>query len=147
MSLGRCSFSHLSLKIGHSSLKIHNQKTCSYTLRSEITRPYLRPPQNKRENLWGVSRDQRAQGPEVARLAAEIPNSAWVKCDSDETSCLDSALDQERPQATIPNTALEPSLCGKMIFGLGVPTPWSYRNLVEDKNRLTRASYVEVVCQ
>lgn len=107
----------------------------------------LKTPQNKRENLWGVSRDQRAQGPEVARLAAEIPNSAWVKCDSDETSCLDSALDQERPQATIPNTALESSLCGKMIFGLGVPTPWSYRNLVEDKNRLTRASYVEVVCQ
>jgi antimicrobial peptide system SdpA family protein len=83
----------------------------------------LTTPQTRVENLWGLSRTQRAQGPEIAILAAEV--DAWKECESLRIACVSEAEGTQGQRMV--NGSLLPTLCGRVILTQERTSPWSYR--------------------
>lgn len=102
-------------------------------------------PQNRPENLFGLSRTQRAQGPELANLS-EQKQTAWVKCDAITTpsQCLEDAF--ARKTSVAKNTSTVATVCGDVILADEVPVPWSFRNLVPYEQKVIETSHLYVSC-
>src|SRR5690606_32624822 len=62
----------------------------------------LATPQARRENLYGISRDQRAQGPEIAMLVANT-DLEWEECSGISQDCLREA--SQRSPVRVDNIA------------------------------------------
>ncbi|MFK4068169.1 SdpA family antimicrobial peptide system protein [Streptomyces sp. NPDC029674] len=99
-------------------------------------------PQGKAENLFGLSRRQRAQGPEEALLASEVRH--WETCRGSNDDCLRAAA--ARPAAAVANPSPLPSLCGDVIVTSQRPVPWAYRELLSESSRVTRAAHLRIRC-
>ncbi|MEU4996198.1 SdpA family antimicrobial peptide system protein [Streptomyces sp. NPDC021622] len=99
-------------------------------------------PQGKAENLFGLSRRQRAQGPEEALLASKVHH--WETCEGSNDDCLRTAA--ARPAAAVTNPSPVPSLCGDVIVTNQRPVPWAYRDLLSDTSRVTRAAHLRIRC-
>ncbi|MBI9000299.1 SdpA family antimicrobial peptide system protein [Corynebacterium sp. CCM 9185] len=104
----------------------------------------MRTPQNRPSNYFGISRNQRAQGPEVAMLVSEIPDDKWRDCVDNFSSCLKDA--QKITPEEIRNTSSLQTICGDVIITLSHITPWSYRSLTTDEHRIEKAAKVRVIC-
>jgi antimicrobial peptide system SdpA family protein len=103
-------------------------------------------PQNKPGNLFGISRTQRAQGPELAGLANQH-KVGWVACSAgiSKARCLKSAFDH--PAAVAEDTSPVPTACGDVVLADEVPVPWSYRNLIRRDHTITRTMHLHVRCR
>ncbi len=101
-------------------------------------------PQTKATNLFGWSRTQRAQGPELALLAQDV--TKWQKCDSpgDPHSCL-VAAQSATPQAAA-NKAAHQSLCGDVVLADVKPTPFAFRMLGYGNTAITQTATLELSC-
>jgi len=99
-------------------------------------------PQSRVENAWGISRTQRAQGPELAALSNEL---TWTECVSGEltTDCVDEAAEFQRIVSPVPH----PSLCGSVVIVQEKPVAWSFRDLVDGSHTAERIAYVSVECK
>lgn len=103
-------------------------------------------PQVRLANAFGLSRRQRAQGPEVAILSDAIPSSGWTACDAYSPDECSPVLQRLAP-VQLQNTALDPSLCGQILFALGRPVPWAYAGLTGGHTwRVERAALTELQC-
>jgi antimicrobial peptide system SdpA family protein len=102
-------------------------------------------PQNKAGNLLGLSRTQRAQGPEIALLVNAIPNSAWLDCgELDRKACLDGV----RRQSTVflRDTSRVPTLCGRVALTVEATTSWAYRHLTGTRYTIQRIAGASIEC-
>ena len=105
----------------------------------------LAPPQAELKNLLGLSRAQRAQGPELASYVNQITN--WVECDSNEP---DICAQQTFKKGIIPqkfdSVAPVPSLCGKVVALETEPIRWSFRKFSSATRSAKQAAIMEVTC-
>lgn len=101
-------------------------------------------PQGKATNMFGVSRAQRAQGPELAALHQQVAN--WKKCVDKSASqkCIRQAA-EERPQA-LRNGAKRKTLCGDLLLAQEKATPFEFRSFDLPNFRVLQAARVEVSC-
>lgn len=67
-------------------------------------------PQGLPSNVFGLSRTQRAQGPELANLQLGVPGSSWTVCDGSALECLE--LYKDSPVAMVENTSPVLTVCG-----------------------------------
>jgi antimicrobial peptide system SdpA family protein len=106
--------------------------------------PASRLPQAKAENAYGLSRRQRAQGPELAYITSQVSN--WHKCESTSyDSCLDETL-EAGPWQAVDNTSPVPTLCGRHIVLETMPVPWSFRESYETTRLASSGTKVDVEC-
>lgn len=106
--------------------------------------PVNQPPQAERRNLFGLSRAQRAQGPEVARIVAQV--SEWTTCDVGEepSSCAaDSVIRSAQP---IDNEFPGPTVCGEVVVVETAPVRWTFRHDYEQARTALQATRIEVRC-
>lgn len=102
-------------------------------------------PNSRSENYFGISRAQRAQGPELA----SIVNNAgkWMDCKEipDGSDCLHHTLQSSIP-VTVTNIFPDPTLCGVILISETVPVPWSYRHQYDGWRIDEKATLVDVQC-
>lgn len=103
-------------------------------------------PQNKPGNLFGLSRLQRAQGPELANLSDQ-EHEAWVRCAAVEQpdACLSAAV--ARTASAAHNTSTVPTVCGDVVLADEVPVPWSYRSLIPYQHKVVETVHLTVSCR
>jgi antimicrobial peptide system SdpA family protein len=101
-------------------------------------------PQSKLSNFAGISRAQRAQGPELAALQQQV--TGWVTCAdrSDSSGCLNDA--RTKSALHLANDARRKTLCGPMILAQAKPTPFEFRRFDLPDLRVIRAVRVEISC-
>lgn len=104
-------------------------------------RSILATPQTKIENLFGLSRTQRAQGPELASLASQATN--WVECDLRSHGCAKPGID-ELPDK-VRNDAFVRTVCGEVVLTSERPTPWAYREFGR-QSKVEQRAYLNVDC-
>jgi antimicrobial peptide system SdpA family protein len=87
-------------------------------------------PQGRPANLFGVSRTQRAQGPELANLVQDVEPRMWLDCTGlDRRDCLDQIA--RAPKAVLRNTSPVPTVCGQVLLAAERTTKWAYRRLTD----------------
>jgi sporulation delaying protein A len=102
-------------------------------------------PQTKAENMFGLSRTQRAQGPELANLVRAVRANAWTDCTGlDRTTCIDAV--QRRPKAFLHNNSPVPTVCGQVALAVETTTKWAYRRLTETRYTIERIAAANVAC-
>jgi antimicrobial peptide system SdpA family protein len=116
-----------------------------------------RLPQNRTENAFGISRKQRAQGPEVAIITNQMsqePVDLWVSCSGPKPiDCLrdfkmqDEARSIPTQREKITNKSPLHTVCGDVYLLMTVGVPFEYRNLVDYTQRATKVSKVNVSCE
>lgn len=103
----------------------------------------MRLPQTKSTNLFGLSREQRAQGPEIAILSGEIQH--WVTCQPGQTrDCLSAS--SATVSESITNDVRRRSLCGEYVFAIQEPTPFEFRAFDYGNASALKAAKVDVLC-
>jgi len=110
----------------------------------ETASSLLRTPQTRAENAFGLTRAQRAQGPELAVLAATADN--WQDCSVTDGReiCFDAA--QDLPPTPVENSAAHRTICGDVILTLETPNPFAYRDFDLEDHTLTKFQRVNVEC-
>ncbi|PPG18088.1 hypothetical protein C5D36_02220 [Rathayibacter sp. AY1C6] len=101
-------------------------------------------PQGRVENLFGLSRAQRAQGPELAQLSEAV--GQWHECESGQTRehCLAEASSLQ-PQKITVNLAHR-TLCGPIILTTETFTPFEYREFDLPMHSIETFTTVDAVC-
>lgn len=101
-------------------------------------------PNSLPRNMFGLTRKQRAQGPEIAAMANQTRD--WNRCGVSDGDCLsDVAHDEDGP--SIINTAPSPTLCGPVVIVETEPVPWAYRHNYDGWRLDSRYTSFEAVCR
>lgn len=88
-------------------------------------------PNGAASNLYGLKRDARAFGVEMAPLMAQIPRSGWRECRGDIAACAAAA-----PPIALSNASAARRLCGEVVIQRQRPVPWAW-----SRGRDVRAPY------
>lgn len=104
----------------------------------------MRFPQTKSANAFGLTRTQRAQGPEMAILSAAVRH--WDRCETPGNSraCLESARHAKAQEVV--NTVRYPSLCGTYVIAIQRPTPFEFRHFGYGDTAIQKTAEVRVLC-
>jgi len=115
----------------------------------EDLQPAWTTPQGRPENLYGLSRTQRAQGPEAAALLESVGEDDWFECMRGATfeSCVEGLRDVGPAATEAENASVVPTLCGTIVFAQSDPVPWSYRHLYEDTHIPRYVTEVSATCE
>ena len=90
----------------------------------------------------GVSREGRRQGVEMASIMNGVPKSSWVRCDGRPArECVAGSA-----RVTSSNPLIRPTLCGEVVVAGVKPTPWEWRDLVQQRTYVHEAVKLEVRC-
>jgi len=119
----------------------------AYRLRPDATvgPSLLVTPQAEPANLFGLSRTQRAQGPELATLLRAVPPDAWVDCTAlDRATCFAGAARQ--PTARLSNNSPVPTVCGAVVLTVERTTKWAYRRLTDTRYAIEHLTAASVGC-
>lgn len=121
-----------------------NELTVYSVSGSEITSA-SRFPNSRASNLFGLDRDQRAQGPEIAALANSVPFEDWSTCDP---LFVDACLSDEAVSEPVKlsNTSPYVTLCGDVLIVETSPIAYSYRELFDGYRFDERAVRLEISC-
>lgn len=102
-------------------------------------------PQGTAANAFGLSRTQRAQGPELANLVRPIRLDQWADCRGlDRDACV--AVVQRRPRLLLHNTSPIPTVCGGVALSVERTTKWAYRRLTDSRYTIERLAAATVDC-
>lgn len=102
-------------------------------------------PTTRVENLFGVSREGRAQGVEVALISGGPVPTDWTECDSPVIEeCAELAA--EKPPKTVLNGVSSPSICDEVFLVQTTPVPWSFRNQTELREKADKIIKLQVEC-
>lgn len=120
------------------------QKAQIAAYRRSDLRSALRTPQSKADNAFGLSRVQRAQGPELAILVQGV--ESWQNCDTPGQSerCL-AVSSRLRPQV-LTNSARHKSLCGVYVVAVQKPTPFEFRQFDYGDVSIRKTAVMDVSC-
>lgn len=78
-------------------------------------------PNARVENHFGISRDQRAQGPEMANLASQIPDDKWVDCSKVFSEDCLVYTHETSEKIRVDNNLKVPSMCGELLLVVTEP--------------------------
>lgn len=124
-------------------------------------------PQNRWRNGLGLSRNQRAQGPELANIANQLPAAAWTGCDEEE---IRAAFDPPYPTkeerktiaeepvnpgcitgaksvARVNNSSQRPTVCGDVTLALTTPVPFEFQQFTDRYPQISKVARVTVDCE
>lgn len=124
-----------------------SEQIAAYRLRPDgILGPsLLTTPQARSDNLFGLSRTQRAQGPELANLIRAVPADEWADCTMvDSATCVNRVARQ--PTTLLRNHSPVPTVCGSVALTLESTTKWAYRHLTSDQYSIDRIATANVEC-
>lgn len=107
-------------------------------------RNLLRTPQGAPSNLFGLSRTQRAQGPELGYLNAAAA-AHWTACDGPLADCLRELSGGRAWQ--VRNESPVPTVCGDAYLTQEKTVPWSYREQVPYLRRVAKAAHLDIRCR
>jgi len=101
-------------------------------------------PNARAENMFGIGRSQRSQGPELATLGRDIDH--WVDCDelSAGEDCLIEAT--KLPPTSVESPAPYPTVCGSVLLAETRPVPWQFRYDYSGWRLESRVTHLEVIC-
>ena len=104
----------------------------------------LMTPQGRIENIFGISREQRAQGPELAMLAAAV--TEWTECElgSSRDECLASA--GALPPQSVAIEVVYRTLCGPVLITTESFTAFEYREFNLPVHSIDSYAKLEVKC-
>ncbi|WP_353963266.1 MULTISPECIES: hypothetical protein [unclassified Streptomyces] len=93
----------------------------AYAFDGKHSKNLLRTPQSNPSSFFGLSRTQRAQGPEMAIIDASV--TGWKSCSGTLTTCLSQAA--ALPAAKITNRNPVQTICSRSAdhTGRGWPCP------------------------
>ena len=100
-------------------------------------------PNSSARNLFGLTRKQRAQGPEIAAMANQLHD--WTDCEDVPRDCL-AVVATMAPQDSVVNTAPVQTLCGPTVIVETEPVPFAYRREYDGWRLDRRFVYFEAVC-
>ncbi|MEU5150688.1 SdpA family antimicrobial peptide system protein [Streptomyces yangpuensis] len=100
-------------------------------------------PHASPHNAFGLDRESRAQGVEIAMLLAAAQKSDWRDCTDSGQTCLSSSGDTARQ---LENSSPDPTLCGTVGLLQERPTPYAWRDLVPEPHSTERVMVLEVTC-
>lgn len=100
-------------------------------------------PNSRPRNLFGLTRTQRAQGPEIAAMANQLDD--WTSCTTGGGDCLADAARGEAG-ARVPNTSPVPTLCGPVVVVETEPVPFAFREDYDGWRLDRRYVAFEAVC-
>ncbi|MEU4179398.1 SdpA family antimicrobial peptide system protein [Streptomyces sp. NPDC026589] len=100
-------------------------------------------PNSRSDNLYGLTRRQRAQGPEVASMANQVQE--WEDCEETEGDCPAVVAGSSAP-VPVTNSSPVPTLCGRLVLVETRPVPWKFREKYEGWRLDKRAALVEAKC-
>ncbi|KJL34307.1 hypothetical protein RS86_01094 [Microbacterium azadirachtae] len=101
-------------------------------------------PQSRASNLFGLSRNQRAQGPEIAVLNADHA-LIWVDCTGQASTCLSKSAESTPTHLT--NSEFTRTICGDVVLTYETITPWLYRGFESvGDTRIVRTAHAIVDC-
>ncbi|MEU6438941.1 SdpA family antimicrobial peptide system protein [Streptomyces sp. NPDC047046] len=103
----------------------------------------LHTPQGAPSNLFGLSRTQRAQGPELGYLNAHVTGH-YAKCSAYLADCVEESA--KRAPVKVTNTSPLPTLCGDLVLTQEKTVPWAFRNEVPYQKHVDRVAHVDVRC-
>lgn len=102
-----------------------------------------RLPNSRSDNLYGLTRRQRAQGPEVASMANQVQK--WENCEAIEGDCPVVVAGSSTP-TSVTNSSPVPTLCGRLVLVESRPVPWKFRDRYEGWRLDKKAAFVEAKC-
>ncbi|GAA2911248.1 hypothetical protein GCM10020221_03760 [Streptomyces thioluteus] len=114
-----------------------------YTVSGDGVAYASRLPNSRADNLYGLSRRQRAQGPEVANMANQV--RAWKNCEEMEGDCPAVVAGSSAPVA-VTNPSPAPTLCGRLVLVETRPVPWKFRDAYKGWRLDKKAALVEAKC-
>lgn len=119
-----------------------NDEIAAYDVTSHDS--LLMTPQGRIENVFGISRAQRAQGPELALLTAAV--TTWTECDlaSSRDECLTSASNLS-PQPVAIDIVYQ-TLCGPILITTESFTAFEYRDFDLPEHSINDYAFLEVKC-
>lgn len=101
-------------------------------------------PNSSPTNYFGLSRTQRSQGPEMARIVGQ---NEWKNCSSSVIrDCLTAAV-VDSPTLSATNGSKDETLCGDLVFLHTKPTIWSYRDFSNERRTAEAYQHVTVTCE
>ncbi|UAJ79156.1 SdpA family antimicrobial peptide system protein [Leifsonia sp. ZF2019] len=116
----------------------------SYVLYERVSGQWVRAdslPQSESENLFGFSREQRAQGTEVGVLASSV--SSFTDCAGYLSECLAKPATRAWEIANPTNTQ---HFCGAIRVVQQEPVKFAYRNSAPEQVRVKSFADLEVTC-
>ncbi|MCM1974409.1 MULTISPECIES: SdpA family antimicrobial peptide system protein [Streptomyces] len=106
-------------------------------------RPLALTPHASPRNAFGLNRESRAQGVEIAMLLSAAKKDDWRECTDDRQHCLKSF---GTPARHVENRSPDPILCGTVGLLQERPTPWAWRDLMPEAHSPERVMVLEVTC-
>ena len=103
----------------------------------------LLTPQTRSENRHGLTRAQRAQGPELALLAGEVEE--WSTCAS-PTNIRACLAEPDGGTSELVNGARHRSVCGDYLLTREKPIPFEYRHFYKQTHSIESYAKVRVEC-
>ncbi|MGW1197798.1 SdpA family antimicrobial peptide system protein [Streptomyces sp. NPDC002536] len=104
----------------------------------------LNTPQGSPANLFGLSRTQRAQGPEIGFFSTNATQH-WSGCAGYLDDCLREA--SKKPALKVNNTSPVPTVCGEAYLTRETTVPWSFRNQVSYDRRVEHVAHLDIRCR
>ncbi|GGT66480.1 hypothetical protein GCM10010207_76860 [Streptomyces atratus] len=114
-----------------------------YVVSDEGVTYAARLPNSRSDNLYGLTRRQRTQGPEVASMANQV--QAWKDCEEIEGDCPAVVAGSSVP-TSVTNSSPVPTLCGRLVLVESRPIPWKFRDRYEGWRLDKKAALVEAKC-
>nr|WP_246482999.1 SdpA family antimicrobial peptide system protein [Brachybacterium halotolerans] len=111
-------------------------------------RSIMATPQAKPGNMFGLSRAQRAQGPELSQVTDQLRSSDWFTCVEGDTVD-DCAIDPDSANSAVrlTDSSPTPTLCGDVVLAQAKPVDWSYREFFKPDDYLAKGlARVHVEC-
>ncbi|MFE7621012.1 SdpA family antimicrobial peptide system protein [Streptomyces sp. NPDC057496] len=106
-------------------------------------KPISLTPHASPHNAFGLDRESRAQGVEIAILLSAAQKKDWRECSDSRQRCLKSF---GSPARRVENGSPDPTLCGTIGLLQERPTPWAWRDLVPESHSPERVMVLEVTC-
>lgn len=101
-------------------------------------------PNASSANYYGLSRTQRAEGPELANLANRVPESSWTDCAAVTEDCVVAAT--QRPSLQVYNSSVVPVVCGPVVLSQTKPVPWQFRHDYDGWRLDESVIFVDALC-
>lgn len=120
-----------------------SESIVAYTVHGDTLTSAMFTPQTRASNWSGLSRTQRAQGPELAFAAAASGNEAGSDCEGLLSDCAPVYL--RLPPVQYSNTSPTPTVCGDIVLVRQQVPPWSFRSSGEEP-RVSFGQHLDIRC-
>lgn len=103
-------------------------------------------PNSRASNAFGLTRRQRAQGPELANMINRLSAEDWTDCEVVVGDCLRTVA-RDSDAVAVPNSSPVRTVCGPALIVETEPVPWAFREDFRGWRLDRRAVLVDAECR